>query len=308
MKKGVSMRNETATNRNTKLKIGKYNRSDLAFAFLFLLPMVLIFFIFKYYPLFDTMHISLTSWDFFSPKRIVGFTNYTRLFNSVTFRRVLLNTIHYTFWSTSLSVGIGLALALILTKHNGFYGRALKTMFFVPNITTASAVAILWIWIFNPVNGLMGLLYSLMGKTSPAWLLDPKYARWAIISLGVWRSMGYCMMIFTSSISQIGTEVYEAAAIDGASELRQATHITIPLIVPTLTFLVTTTFISAMQVFDVVQVMTGGSNGTNVANLYIYQQAFVSGRAGQAAAASMILFGILLVFTIVQRFVMREEV
>lgn len=301
------MGNETVTNRNTKLKIGKYNRLDLTFVFLFLLPVVLIFGIFKYYPLFDNIYISLTSWDFFTPRRFVGLTNYMRLFKSSIFQRVLLNTIHYTIWSTFLSVAIGLVLALILTKHNHFFGRMLKTMFFVPNITTASAVAILWIWVFNPSNGLMGLLYSFFGASSPAWLLDVKYARWAIISLGVWRNMGYCMMIFSSSISQIGTEIYEAAAIDGASEVRQATHITIPLIMPTLTFLTTTTFIAAMQVFDAVQVMTAGNNGTNVINLFIYQEAFIKNKAGQAAAASIILFVLLLVCTIVQRLVTERK-
>lgn len=295
------MRNEVVTNRNSKLKIGKYNKLDLMFVFLFLLPVVIIFGVFKYYPLIDNFFISFTSWDFFTPRRFVGLTNYKRLFSSVIFKRVFFNTIHYTFWSTLLSVGLGLFLALILTKHNKFLGRMLKTMFFIPNITTASAVAILWIWIFNPSNGLMGLIYSLFGAKSPAWLLDVKYARWAIVSLGVWRSMGYCMMIFSSSISQISNEIYEAAQIDGASELRQATHITIPLIMPTVTFLTTTTFIAAMQVFDVVQVMTGGNNGTSVLNLFIYQEAFAKNNAGRAAAASIILFVMLLACTIIQR-------
>jgi len=288
-------------------KLGKYNKLDLFFVFLFLLPMVITFGVFKYYPLFDTFKISFTSWDFFTPKRFVGLANYTRLLDSTIFQRVLKNTFHYTIWSTLLSVGIGLALALILTKHNGFFGRLLKTMFFIPNITTASAVAILWIWVFNPSNGLMGLLYSLFGAKSPAWLLDVKYARWAIISLGVWRSMGYCMMIFSSSISQIDLQIYEAAQIDGANELKQATHITIPLIMPTFTFLTTTSFISAMQVFDAVQVMTGGNNGTNVMNLFIYQEAFVKSNAGRGAAASMILFIILLICTIVQRLVTERR-
>ena len=211
------------------------------------------------------------------------------------------NTFHYTIWSTFLSLFLGLLLALMLHKHNGLPGRTLKTMFFIPNITTASAVAILWIWIFNPSNGLMEIIYSLFGAKSPDWLLDVRYARWAIISLGVWRSMGYCMMIFTSGMSQISPDIYEAARIDGASEFRQAVNITIPLLIPTLMFLATTTFITAMQVFDVVQVMTTGNNGTSVINLFIYQVAFVKSKAGRAAAASIILFVILLVCTIIQR-------
>lgn len=292
---------------NPRLKIGKYYTRDVITAFLFLLPAFAIFGVFKYYPLVDNVLISFTSWDFFTDKVYVGWSNYTRLFKSSIFWKVLGNTFHYTIWSTLLSLGLGLFLALTLHKHNSLAGRTLKTMFFIPNITTASAVAILWIWIFNPSNGLMEIIYSLFGQKSPDWLINAKYARWAIVSLGVWRSMGYCMMIFTSGMSQISGDIYEAAKIDGASELRQALSITIPLLMPTVMFLGTTTFITAMQVFDVVQVMTGGNNGTSVINLYIYQEAFVKNNAGRAAAASIILFLILLVCTIIQRFVSKGK-
>lgn len=295
------MKSSPPSVQRSHLKIGKYYTRDIVAAALFLLPAFLVFGVFKYYPLVDNVLISLTSWDFFGPKRYVGFANYERLLNNKTFWSVLGNTFHYTIWSTFLSLTIGLLLALCLHKYNSLAGRTLKTMFFIPNITTASAVAILWIWIFNPSNGLMEIIYSLFGAKSPDWLLNAKYARWAIISLGVWRSMGYCMMIFNSGISQINPEIYEAARIDGASELRQAMSITVPLLVPTILFLMTTTFITAMQVFDVVQVMTTGNNGTSVINLFIYQEAFVKNKAGRAAAASIILFAILLVCTVIQR-------
>lgn len=285
---------------NTHRRHKKYHMKDVLTAMLFLLPAFAVFGVFKYYPLVDNLLISFTSWDFFGAKRYVGIDNYSKLLDSSIFWKVLGNTFHYTIWSTLLSLGIGLVLALLLAKHNRLVGRMLKTMFFIPNITTASAVAILWIWIFNPSNGLMEIIYSLFGAKSPDWLLDARYARWAIITLGVWRSMGYCMMIFTSSMAQINTEIYEAARIDGAGEFRQAVNITIPLLVPTILFLGTTTFITAMQVFDVVQVMTSGNNGTSVINLFIYQEAFVKSRAGRAAAASIILFVIMLVCTAVR--------
>ena len=282
-------------------KIGKYYARDVLTAMLFLLPAFVVFGIFKYYPMVDNIFISFTSWDFFTPKRYVGVANYTNIFKSSIFWNVVKNTLHYTVWSTLLSLLLGLLLALLLHKYSSFGARMLKTMFFIPNITTASAVAILWIWIFNPSNGLMGIIYSLFGAKSPDWLLKAQYARWAIISLGVWRNMGYSMMIFSSGISQISRDIYEAAEIDGASEWQQATRITIPLLVPTIIFLATTTFITSMQVFDVVQVMTTGNNGTSVLNLYIYTTAFVQSRAGRAAAASVFLFTALLILTILQR-------
>ena len=295
------MKNSASRSHSTRLKIGKYYTKDVLTAFVFLLPAFVVFGVFKYYPLVNNLLISFTSWDFFGPKNPVGWSNYTKILESSIFIKVLKNTFHYALWSTGLSLLLGLMLALLLHKHNSLMARGLKTLFFVPNITTASAVAILWIWIFNPSNGLMEIIYSFFGAKSPDWLLNAKYARWAIVTLGVWRSMGYSMMIFASGIAQINGEIYEAAKIDGASELRQATNITIPLLVPTIVFLGTTTFITAMQVFDVVQVMTTGNNGTSVINLYIYQEAFAKNRAGRAAAASMILFAILLVCTVIQR-------
>ena len=301
------MQKSSAQKRTPRLKIGSYSTHDLATAFLFLLPAFVVFIVFKYYPLIENFSIGMTSWDFFGPKRYVGFDNYTRLFKSSTFWKVLGNTFHYTIWSTLLSLLLGMLQALILAQRNSFGARTLKTLFFVPNITTASAVAILWIWVFNPSNGLMEIIYSLFGAKSPDWLLNAKYARWAIIALGVWRSMGYSMMIFSSGIAQISEDIYEAARIDGASKFRQAVSITIPLLMPTVAFLGTTTFITGMQVFDAVQVMTSGNNGTSVINLYIYTEAFVKSHAGRAAAASVVLFMILLVCTIFQRLLTERK-
>ena len=287
---------------------GKWRKSDLITAFFFLLPAFAVFFIFKYYPLLDTLGISFTSWNFFSDPKPVGLANYARLLNGKTFWKVLGNTFYYTFWCTGLSLLLGLLLALCLFKNSRFSGQALKTLFFIPNITTASAVAILWIWIFNASNGLMEIVYGLFGAQSPAWLLDKSLAIWTVISLGVWRSMGYVMTIYMSGLSQIDSAVYEAARIDGASEIQQAWYITLPLLVPTTLFLLTTNLIQSMQVFDVVQVMTEGgpSNATNVMNLYIYQEAFVRNKAGSAAALSIVLFVLLLVLTVVQRAFTKE--
>ena len=286
----------------------RYPKRDVLAAFLFLLPAFAIFFVFKYYPLVDTLRISFHSWNLYNPMRYVGLQNYEKLFASKTFWKILGNTFQYTIWSTFLSIILGLLLALSLYRRKSWLGRSLKTLFFIPNITTASAVAILWIWIFNPVNGLMEIIYSAFGATSPSWLLDKNLAMGVVISLGVWRSMGYAMTIYISGMSQISDDVYEAAQIDGASRGQQAWYITVPLLKSTTIFLATTMVIQAMQVFDVVQVMTEGgpSNATNVLNLYIYEEAFLRTKAGSASAVSMVLFVILLICTIIQRMVTRE--
>lgn len=282
----------------------KYNKKEIFTAFLFLLPAMLIFLVFKYIPLIDNFKISFTNWNLFSPqKTFVGLQNYKAIFASSLFWKILGNTFFYTVFSTLISVVLGLLVAIALFGRPSKSRSFLKTLFFVPNVTTASAVAILWMWIFDPDFGLSGQIFNLLGKQSPRWLMTPQYAMWIIISLSVWRSMGYVMLIYSSGLAGIGNDVYEAATIDGASSWQKMTRITLPLLKPTTYFLVLTSFIQAMQVFDIVSVMTGGGpyDSTNVLNLYIYQMAFRRSKAGYASALSVVLFVILLICTIIQQ-------
>jgi len=279
-------------------------RRETMTAFACIAPSFLIFALFKYYPLFYNFYLSLTSWNFFYPiKKFIGLANYKTIFLSSQFWQILWQTLFFTFWSSALSIVIGFFIAVALYRRRGPLGTTLKTLFFIPNITTASAVALLWIWIFDPEGGLAGQIFNLFGRESPRWLLTPEYAMWIVISLNVWRSVGYIMLIYHSGMSSISTEIYDAASIDGANSRQQLFKITIPLLKPTTFFLVLTSFISAMQVFDIVSVMTGGGpyGTTMVMNLYIYQTAFIKARAGYASALSAILFMFVLAVTIVQR-------
>ncbi len=282
----------------------KPDKKELLTALAFLAPSFLVFGLFKYYPLLYNLYLSFTSWNFFSPvKKFVGLANFKAIFASAQFWQILGQTLFYTFWSSLLSIVLGFCVAAALYRRRGPVGTALKTLFFIPNITTASAVALLWIWIFDPDGGLAGQIFALLGKESPRWLLTPEYAMWIIISLSVWRSLGYVMLIYHSGMSSISGEIYDAASIDGAGALQQLFRITIPLLKPTTFFLALTSFISAMQVFDIVSVMTGGGpyGTTMVMNLYIYQTAFVKARAGYASALSTILFLLVLGMTFAQR-------
>ena len=288
----------------------KYRKKEVITAVLFLMPAAVLFAVFKYFPLIDNFRISLTNWNFFRPEQIfVGLQNFVSILTSEKFWQILGNTFFYTIWSTLISIIIGFLLAVSLFRMRGHLPRILKTLFFVPNVTTASAMAILWMWIFDPDFGLSGQLFSLFGKESPRWLLTPDLAMWVVISLAVWRSMGYVMLIYTSGLAAISDEIYEAARIDGATQMQQTLYITIPLLKSTSYFLLLTMFIQAMQVFDIVSVMTGGGpyDSTNVLNLYIYQMAFGRSRAGYASALSVILFLILLVCTVIQQLLTRGK-
>jgi len=277
---------------------------DLYTGLLFLLPSILVFAVFKYYVLGYNLYLSLTSWNFFSQaKRFIGLKNYIHIFEGKFFWKVLMNTLSYTLGATILATLLGFIFAVLLFKKRSVSGSIFKTLFFIPNITTASAMAILWVWIFDPLFGLSGQIFSIFGAESPHWLTDPNLAMLVVISLSVWRSAGYVMLIYISGLTSIPSELYEAATVDGASKFQQLRYITIPLLSPTTLFLLMTSVISAMQVFDIVAVMTNGGpfGATTVLNFYIYQKAFGESRAGYAAALSILLFLLILSFTLVQK-------
>ncbi len=280
-----------------------HRKNEGLIASLFLLPAAAVLIVFKYWPLLYNFRLSMTSWNLFTAPKSVGLANFRAIFSSEKFYQILGNTLKFTVWSTLLSVALGFLVSVALYGRKGPGPKILKTLFFIPNITTASAVALLWKWIFDFDYGLSGQLFALFGAKSPRWLLEPKLALWIVISLSVWRSVGYVMLIYSSGLSGISTDIYEAAEIDGASRSRVMFSITLPLLRPTTYFLLTTTFIQAMQVFDIVSVMTNGGpyGSTNVLNLYIYQMAFAQNKAGYAAALSVILFFILLISVALQR-------
>lgn len=278
-------------------------------ALLFLLPAAVILIVFKYWPLLYNFKLATTNWNLFTAPKSVGLANFKAIFTSEKFYQILGNTFKFTIWSTLLSVVLGFLISVCLHGRKGRWPKILKTLFFIPNITTASAVALLWKWIFDFDYGLSGQLFSFFGAQSPKWLLEPKLALWIVISLSVWRSVGYVMLIYSSGLSGISNDVYEAAEIDGASKLRVMLNITLPLVRPTTYFLLTTTFIQSMQVFDIVSVMTNGGpyGSTNVLNLYIYQMAFSQNKAGYASALSVILFFILLICVGLQRVITSKS-
>jgi multiple sugar transport system permease protein len=173
---------------------------------------------------------------------------------------------------------------------------------FSPYVTTVAAISLLWVWIFDPTHGLMNYLLSLVGIDGPRWLSTTTWAMPALIIMRVWRVMGYNMVIFLAGLTSISQEFYDAATVDGAGRWHTFRHITLPLLSPTTFFLLVTSLIGALQVFDSVAVMTQGqpAGATRVFNFYIYQRAFVMMRAGYASTIAMVLFAIIISLTILQ--------
>jgi len=285
-------------------------RNDLLIALLFLAPSIVIFGVFIYYSIGFNLYLSFTSWNFLSPaKQLVGFENYTRLFTTQKFWSALWKTIYFALGWVSLSLIFGLAFALLLNMKIPMRGL-FRTIIFSPYVTTTAAVALLWMWIFQPEYGLVNIFLGWFGVKGPHWLSDVKWAMPAIIIMEVWRNIGYVMVIFLAGLQNIPTELYEAAQIDGVGVFRKFRSITLPLLSPTTFFIVITSLFSAFKIFDQVQVMTRGgpAGATTVLNYYIYEQAFVNFRAGYAAAASTVMFLFLLILTLFQLAVQKNWV
>jgi ABC-type sugar transport system permease subunit len=290
-----------------------YNRrrlTDLMTAFLFLSPSLLLFGVFVYYALGFNIYLSFTSWNFLSEtKTFIGFANFERMFSDQRFWRVVFNTFYYAVGSVTLSLIFGLALALLLNCQlpwRGFF----RTLIFSPYVTTIAAISLLWIWIFDPRYGLINYVLGLIGIEGPRWLTSTTWAMPALIIMNVWHTVGYCMVIYLAGLSAIPRDLHEAAAIDGAGRWAIFRYVTLPLLSPTTFFLVVTSLIGALQVFDSVAVMTRGGpvDATKVFNYYIYEQAFAFFRAGYAAAVALVLFIMILALTAIQIHLSRRWV
>ena len=277
-------------------------RADLLTAVLFLAPSVLAFGVFVFYPLGYTFWLSFHKWNLIKPVRpFVGLQNYQDLFTADTFWIVLRNTFVYTAGAVSVTLVLALCLAVVLNQK--LRGRTIyRSAIFSPAVTTNAAIALLWIWIFDPQRGVLNAVLRLAGLPPQKWLGDPALALPALMLMAVWKMTGYDMVILLAGLQNIPNTLYEAARIDGAGRLATFRHITLPLLTPTTFFLLTVSVISSFQVFDQVFVMTQGGpiNSTNVFVYYLYQNAFKFFEAGYASAIAVVFFAIMLVLTFVQ--------
>ena len=273
------------------------NKSDKLTAMIFILPAVLGTLIFIVIPVIFSFSLSFVNWDLLSPITFAGVNNYKDVLTDKTFLQVLSNTFVFAISTSVFSVIIPLVLACILNskiRGSNFY----KTAYFLPFITPMIVIAIVWQWIFDPNIGLLNQLFHLNIK----WLYDARYAMPALIAVSVWKLIGYNMIIFLSGLSAINQEVLEAAKIDGANSWQTFKNVTVPLLSPTIFFVIVITSISSFQVFDLIYIMTeGGPNNSTMVLVYsIYKYAFEFFDVGKASAIAYILFAIIFVLVLFQ--------
>ena len=264
---------------------------------LFILPAFLGTLVFIIIPVMISFGFSFIDWDLLTTPKFVGLLNYKEVFTDELFYKILGNTLVYALSTSVLGVIIPLALACIInSKIRG--SEFFKTAYFLPFVTPMIVIAIVWQWIFDPNIGLLNQLL----QTNIRWLFDTDYAMGAVIVVSVWRLIGYNMVIFLSGLSGINQSLFEAARIDGASEFKIFKDITVPLLSPTIFFVVIITCISSFQVFDLIYMMTSGGplDSTNVLVYAIYKNAFEYFRVGYASALAYVLFFIILILTGIQ--------
>lgn len=264
---------------------------------IFILPALLGTVIFIVLPVIASFGLSFTSWDLLNPIKFVGLENYKLIFTEPLFFQILLNTIVFALATSVFGVIIPLVLAAILnSKLRG--SEFFKTAYFLPFITPMIVIGIVWQWIFDPNIGILNRVLHMHIQ----WLYDTHFALPALIMVTVWKLIGYNIVIFLSGFASIPDNLYEAAKIDGANPAQTFFNITIPMLSPTIFFVIIITAISSFQVFDLIYLMTQGGplDSTNVLVYSIYKNAFEYFNVGKASAMAYVLFVIILVLTLVQ--------
>lgn len=274
------------------------NKMGSQYGIFFVLPAVIGTFIFIVIPILCSFLLSFTNWDLLGDITYAGISNYKAIFSEPVFIQVLINTVVYALSVTFFAVTIPLGIAAIINEK--ICGSEwFKTIYFIPFITPAVVIAIVWSWIFDPNIGAVNMLF----KTHYAWLFDTHLAMPVLIFVSVWKLIGYNVILFLTGFSTINSNIYEAAKIDGASGINVFKNITLPLLKPTIYFVTLVTAISSFQVFDLIYVMTsGGPKGaTDVIVYSIYKYAFEYFDIGKSCALAYILFAVIFILALLQR-------
>ena len=282
------------------------------FCYVALAPVLALFFYVRIIPIGYGAWLSLFKWNLIAPRRpFVGLDNYIGLLSDDNFILALTNTTIYSFSTVALSTVLALPLAVVLSRR-GRMSAVYQTLYFLPVITPLVPMSIAWKWIYDYNYGVLNYALSLVGIPSVPWLTDPEIALWALVIMGVWKVLGYNLVLFLVGIRNIPGEYMEAASLDGATDRQRFWRITLPLLKPILLYVLVTSTINAYNVFTQVYVMTLGSQsapGQAVRMLVfdIYTNGFQFFRMGYASAEAVTLTLIVLGLTLIQFMFVRND-
>lgn len=280
-------------------------------SYLFILPILILYIVFSIWPIIQTFHLSFYDAKIVRLGPFVGLKNYASIFNSVGFRQAFANTIIFTALSIAITLVIAIVLAVLVNAPAVRFKTAFKVIYFLPVVTSFVASGYIWKWMYDPTYGVLNTFLSILGLQGPNWLSNPDLALLSMVIVNVWKWIGYFMVILLANLQLIEPEFYEAAAIDGASAMQQFFRITLPLLRVAIGLCVVLGMVNFLRAFALVFVMTqGGPAGrTEVMATFVYKEAFGTGllRIGFSAAASMVLFALIMIFTIISnRLTVRE--
>lgn len=270
---------------------------------IFIGPVVLGTLIFNILPMIPTVYASFTFWNGLNPPQWIGLENYVEIFQlqDPDLATAILNTCLYTIAYVPLGAAVGLALALIVNERlRGI--TFVRALFYLPVISSAVAIGVVWKWIFNWQYGLLDTLLSMIGVDGPRWLSDIWWAKVAVLIVSIWSVMGYNMILFLAGLQGIPPSLEEAAQIDGAGTWQRFLKITLPLLTPTTFFVVILSVISSFQVFNLIYVMTSGGPGT-ATYVYVYdmwETGFQLHKFGYGSAMAWLMFLVIAAVTWIQ--------
>lgn len=277
---------------------------------LFLVLPLLLYFVWVIGPMFYTIYLSTTRWEgitTIAPDPL-GTANYERLFDDREFDESLTNNLRWLAVFITVPTAMGLGLAMLLnTEMRG--GRWFKVSFYSPLILSGPVVGLIWSWVYHPRAGLINTGLEALGATdTPGWLGDSDLAIWAIITAGVWRQVGYVMVLYLAGLKNIDPSLVDAAMVDGANRTQLFRRVIFPLLAPITTIIIVISIIDSLRAFDLVQIMTNGGKDTQVLANFMYIEAFNNYKMGYGASIAVVLLAISLVFIGIYLYrIMREE-
>lgn len=279
-----------------KLPVLKRKQKESLLGYAFASPWLIGFLAFTIVPLMTSIYYSLTNYNTLNQPEFVGLRNYSfLLLNDPIFWKALGNTIFHVVLATPFSLILGILVALVLNapvKGLGIW----RTIFYLPNVVSAVAMALLWVWLFNKDYGLINGFLGLFGIESINWLGDPNIVKISLILMGAWGS-GITALFFLGALKGIPKELYEVAAIAGTSKINQFFKITLPMITSTILFMVITTIIGAFQMFTLAYIMTSGGpdRASYYLGYYLFDKGIMEKQMGYASAISWIMFSLVLI-------------
>ena len=295
-----------------RIKNKKYRRQisgdQALMGWLFILPSVVLFIIFVAIPAVSALYLSFTDYDILTSTDWIGLKNYKMLLKDTIFHLTLKNIIYYVSFYVPLMIVLSLGCALALNKS--FRAVSLfRTIFYIPALTSAIAAATVWLWILNPHYGLLNQLLSFIGVSGPAWLSKSGTAMISIVMVTLWQGMGGNMIIYLAGLQGISPELYEAAIIDGANKWKSFIFITVPMLKTTTFLVIVLSMIGSFQLFDQAFALTQGGPGyaTMTPVYLIYDEGFNLLNMGYASSMAVVLFLIIMLFTMLSFRLNREE-